>query len=429
MHDAQYKTRTLWLATVLHAFTHIYQVALIPLYLLIQKDFNLASDAQATFLVTALSIAYFLPSYPMGVLADRISRKKLLAIGLFVNALGFVGLALAPNYATAVACVIVAGLGGSFYHPAATALIARLYPTETGKALGKAALGASIGFFIAPLYAGWRSNISSVGATQLPFFLAGWRGAVFELGLAGVVGTILFLSMAKESPSAKAPAVSSPPSQKMFDTPLLWAFFLAASFVFCLRDFAGSGMASLGSLFLQHAHQFDAKQTGLALSCIYLASMVSNPLFGHLSDRGRWRWAAMLLIGAALTIFVFPHARTRWFPVLLGAYGFFFMATYPIVEASLMESVHDSVRGRVFGCFITIGGLLGNLSHWFVGKWVKHLETTADSAQSYYGIYNLLALFVLLSLSGLYFLHGLRKREHLLPAVTPPQATPLNPEV
>lgn len=428
MHDATHKSRTLWLATALHAFTHIYQVALIPLYLLIQRDLHLTSEAQATFLVTALSIAYFLPSYAMGVLADRVSRKKLLALGLLVNALGFVGLAFAPSYGAAIACVIIAGLGGSFYHPAATALIARLYPNETGKALGKAALGASFGFFFAPLYAGWRSKILTFNGVELPQFLAGWRGAVFELGVAGVIGTVLFFLLAKESPAQKTKPESNAPKEKIFATPLLWTFFLAASFVFCLRDFAGSGMASLGSLFLQHAHGYDAMQTGLALSCIYLASMISNPLFGHLSDRGRSGWAAMLLIGAAITIYVFPHAHPRWFPILLAAYGFFFMATYPIVEASLMESVHDSVRGRVFGCFITIGGLLGNLSHWFVGKWVKNLETTAHRTESYFGIYTLLAVFVLLSLFGLYFLNRIRKQEHIGPSAKA-DMQPLNPEV
>jgi hypothetical protein len=49
MHSAQdHKTRTLCLAGALHAFTHIYQVALMPLYLLIQRDFKFASVSQAT---------------------------------------------------------------------------------------------------------------------------------------------------------------------------------------------------------------------------------------------------------------------------------------------------------------------------------------------------------------------------------------------
>ena len=116
--DPNHRVRTLWLCGALHALTHLYHVALIPLYLLIRNDFQLASDGQATLLVTVMGLAYFLPSYPMGVLADRVSRKKLLGIGLAINGLGFVGLAFSPTYGWAIACLLVAGFGGSFYHPA-----------------------------------------------------------------------------------------------------------------------------------------------------------------------------------------------------------------------------------------------------------------------------------------------------------------------
>src|SRR5262245_3435772 len=98
--------RTLFFATVLHPFPHVYQVALLPLYLPIQRDFQLPDVGRATLLVTLLMIAYFLPSYPLGVLADRVSRKRLLGFGLAINGAGFIGLSLAPNYATALLCVI-----------------------------------------------------------------------------------------------------------------------------------------------------------------------------------------------------------------------------------------------------------------------------------------------------------------------------------
>ena len=44
-----HKTRTLWLCGVLHAFTHIYHVALFPLYLPLQKDLGLATIEAAYF--------------------------------------------------------------------------------------------------------------------------------------------------------------------------------------------------------------------------------------------------------------------------------------------------------------------------------------------------------------------------------------------
>src|SRR4029077_15503921 len=107
--DRHHEVRTLWLNSVLHAFTHVYQVALMPLYLLIQKDFHCQSVGQAPLLLTVLMAACFGPSYPIGVLADRMNRKRLLAFGLAVNGLGFVGLALAPTYAWALAAVVLAG--------------------------------------------------------------------------------------------------------------------------------------------------------------------------------------------------------------------------------------------------------------------------------------------------------------------------------
>jgi MFS family permease len=170
-------------------------------------------------------------------------------------------------------------------------------------------------------------------------------------------------------------------------------------------------MGSLSSLFLQRAHGFSPKTTGLALSGLFLASAVSNPLFGGLSDRGRVRWAGFMLVMAAAMMALFPRLPQFALIPALAIYGFFFLANYPIVEAALMESVPDAVRGRVFGLFITVGGLVGNLSHWMVGNWVRGLGENARSPSHYYPIYGLLSLLVLLAMTGLPCLHAIRKRE------------------
>src|SRR5580765_2999402 len=155
--EREHKTRTLWLTGALHASTHVYQVALMPLSLLIQRDLTLTSVSEAALLVTVMIAGYFLPAYPLGVAADRLSRKKLLGWGLFINAVGFVLLSLAPSYSFALFAVMLVGVGGSFFHPSATAMIARLFPLRTGKALGLIGIGASVGFFFGPIYAGWRA--------------------------------------------------------------------------------------------------------------------------------------------------------------------------------------------------------------------------------------------------------------------------------
>lgn len=417
MNAPQHRIRTLWLIGVLHAFTHVYHVALLPLYLPMQRDLKLASVEQATLLLTALMLVYYGLSYPLGVLADRVSRKKLLGWGLFINALGFVGLALAPSYPLALASVVVAGVGGSFFHPAATALVARLYPEATGRALGLIGIGAGAGFFAGPIYAGWR-------ATQT----GEWRTPVLEFGVAGIAAAAAFAWLAEDesadsttdarsvesgenSPHSKTPLVFA--HSALFPTTALWLLFLAAAVAFALRDFAGHSMGSLGSLFLQKAHGFSVKEAGTALSIIFLMGVVSNPLFGHLSDRGRTRWTAGVMLAAAVVVAAYPHLPRGWLVGALAVYGFFFMGCYPMVEAALMESVPDEVRGRVFGLFITVGGILGNLAHWLAGRWVERLGAGAGEPARYHGVYLVLAALLVASLPGLLCLREIKKREHL----------------
>jgi len=406
---AQHQTRTLWLCGVLHVFTHLYQVALLPLYLLIQTDLGLKGVEGSTFLVTAMMAAYYLPSYYVGVLSDHWNRKKLLAWGLALNGLGFIALSQARSYPLALLATAIAGLGGSAYHPAATAMIAKLFPKGTGRALGLLGIGASVGFFVGPYYASWRASS------------AGWRAPILELGIYGILGAMAFAWLADDDGGPQRHA--EPPRERMFSSPQVWIAFAAAAFAFSLRDFTGSSMGSLASLFLQKAKGFTIQQTGLAVSAIFLASAISNPIFGKLSDRGRLRWALGLLIIAAGLVGLFPFVPAAWSAVTLIVYGFFFMASYPIVETAVMESVHESVRGRAFGFFITIGGVVGNLAHWIMGLCVEHLGPRANDTAAYYPIYGTLSLFILLSLAGLPILRHIRREEIAVGKLTPAPAS------
>lgn len=401
MPHTMHKTRTLWLSGILHAFTHLYHVVLLPLYVLIVKDERMGfqSVEESTSLVTILMLSYYLPSYALGIMADRFSKKKLLAAGLALNGAAFIALSYSFNYWSAAACVAIGGIGGSFYHPAATSLIARLFPESTGKALGLVGIGASFGFFVGPFYAGWRAAE------------AGWRAPVFELGLLGVVTAVIFYLLADEEPVEETHTRSANRLVPMFPSGAIWIFFVGAALAFSLRDFSGSAVGSLGSLFLQKVHDLGTQKTGMILSVIFLASAVSNPLFGRLSDRNQAGWIRAVLVIAAGLVLLFPHVPAAWSAIVLAAYGFFFMASFPMVEAMLMGAVPHQVRGRVFGLFITIGGFFGNLAHWLMGAWVKHLGPEAGAASSYFGIYGLIGLMIVLSLLGVPCLRALRVKE------------------
>jgi MFS family permease len=98
------------------------------------------------------------------------------------------------------------------------------------------------------------------------------------------------------------------------------------------------------------------------------------------------------------------------------------MASYPMIEAALMESVPDAVRGRIYGFFITVGGLIGNLSHWQIGNRVEAMGAATHQAVDYVPIYTALALLIVVSLAGLPCLHAIRKRESALAETLPVHA-------
>ena len=393
---------SLWLVTVLHAITHIYQFALLPLYLAIRADLHLTGDWQATMLVTVQGVAYYIVSLPVGILADKMSRKRLLAVGAFMNALAMLGLSFAPDYGWAIAWMAVAGLAGSFFHPAATPLMVALFPERPGWALGRAAIGAAFGFFIAPFYSGWRAQA------------AGWRQPCLELAIVGLVAAVLFEIFAREPHDA--PHASGRAAEHR--TRNQWKMLAGVALVavaFSLRDFGASGITTFNSLFLQRGLGFDAKATGVLLGLMFLTGMLSNPLIGALSDKRRSLAGTVAILCTAAFAVLIPWAPRAWIWLALCLYGFFTLATYPVIEAALMESVPDAMRGRTFGVFITVGGTISSFAHGVMGNVADSLQhraaetKTALLAGDFAPWYAMLAALIAMSVIGIPGIRWLRK--------------------
>src|SRR3954463_1888477 len=180
---------TLALCTVLHAFTHAYGTVLVPLYLLMVSDLHLRGVWQASLVVTLYGFVYCATSYPAGILADRSDRKLLLGVGLLGNAATIVLISLVRQYELVVALAVAAGLFGALFHPCANALVSAHYPKSPGLAIGFLGIGAGVGFFVGPQYAGWRAQAAGwhLGA------VADWQRPLLEIGAAGLAAGIAFL--------------------------------------------------------------------------------------------------------------------------------------------------------------------------------------------------------------------------------------------
>lgn len=389
---------TLALTTLLHAFTHAYQVLLVPLYLLMAADLKLPGVRAVTLVVTAYNAAYFLLSYPAGMLADRLNRKMLLGVGLLGNAVAIGLTGITHQYGAILLLGVSAGIFGTLFHPAANALLSAHYPRSPGMALGIMGIGSGIGFFFGSQYSGWRAESLSVRWLGL----SNWQLPCVETALAGLVVAGVFLLLAREVEHATARRSRVPMGARVR------CRMLAISGVLGWRDFAGAGAFSLLSIYLQKAQGYDARQTGWILGAMMLISVVATPLaVWATSGRRRLGGFAAVVIGGGVTLISVPHVPMTWLLTVLGIFQTFLLGSYAIGEVALVERVGDAVRGRVIGLYLTICGTMGAISPWVIGWWTDRIGRRAYEPGGYVGLFAVLGGMMIVSSAAVRLTAGL----------------------
>jgi MFS family permease len=105
------------------------RLAIVPLIPLLRDYFH-ASDAQLGSLQTWLLVVLALASFPFGFFADRLSRKGIIAVGIFLwSAACFAG-GLVTTFSAFLIARAMVGLGEAAYAPAAQSMISGAFPQE-----------------------------------------------------------------------------------------------------------------------------------------------------------------------------------------------------------------------------------------------------------------------------------------------------------
>ncbi len=140
----------------------------------VRKEFAL-SDTQIGLLNTVFTVLYGIVGLPLGRLADRVSRKKLLAAGIAVWAVLTASARWINSYSFLVFTRLGVGVGEATAAPTATSWIGDLYPPERrAKPLALFMLGVPVGgalsfFFSGPIAQklGWRAAMVAAAAPAL----------------------------------------------------------------------------------------------------------------------------------------------------------------------------------------------------------------------------------------------------------------------
>jgi MFS family permease len=325
------------------------------------------SDTQLAAIPALVTVVYAVAGVPLGRLADRVSRRRLLAAGVAVwAALTGFG-ALAASYAMLLVSRLGMGVGEAVCAPAATSWIGDLVPA------GRRAR-AMAGFMMA-VPVGVMLSLAVSGPVAQAY---GWRAALTVAALPAVVLVPAVLCL-REPARAAAPAAAAA-SFSFLRIPAFW--WIAASGA--MVNAALYSFSYFLPAFLTRFHGFTVGEaglwTGIGSGVAGMLGAVSVVVYG---DRVAHRPGGRLLLAAgAAAMATVPAALAIGMPaghgeavVWLAMAGYALLQTYyGLVYAALHDVVAREVRGTAMSvyllatylCGASFGPLLtGRLSDYF----------------------------------------------------------------
>ncbi len=131
---------------------------------------------------------------PIGAIADRFGRRRLLLIGLAIFAAASLAAAWADSTGAVIAARAVLGLGAAVIMPSTLATIAVLFePAERGKALSVVVMGMGAGVPLGPI----------IGGFLLDHF---WWGSIFLVNVPIVLAAMVAIAVLLKESRNPAPA-------------------------------------------------------------------------------------------------------------------------------------------------------------------------------------------------------------------------------
>jgi MFS family permease len=178
----------------------------------LKTQFHL-SDFDIGLLASAFLLIYTLASLPLGLLADRVARTRVVAVGLAVWSL----MSAATGFARGIGGLFLTragvGVGEASYAPAGTALLGAYYPREQrAKVFSRWGSGQIVGTALAFLLIGGLDRW--LGSTQA------WRVAFWITAVPGVVLAVLMWRVRDQSTAA--PTWARPSALVAFSTAGGW---------------------------------------------------------------------------------------------------------------------------------------------------------------------------------------------------------------
>lgn len=326
----------------------------------IRKEFAL-SDSALGALNVAFTLVYAFVGLPLGKLADKFERRKILSVGVLIWSVFTAASGLANSFWQIFALRLGVGVGEASCAPAANSLIGDYFPaSKRAKATSVFMLGLPVGLAL---------SFAVSGAVARNH---GWRAAFFVAGLPGLLCVALAFFIrepmrgAVENINVGAKTREGSTFKNILATPTMrWLIVSGA-----LHNFNLYALSAFITPYLMRFHGLDIRDANFVSMIIYgFLSLPGLLLGGALGDAANKRRpdGAMLVVSAAILLsipfFFFAlgveAGNVTKFLLLMGGSVAFMYFYYSIVYSTIASVTEPASRGTAMAIYFMAMYLLG----------------------------------------------------------------------
>ena len=347
---AAWQWKILFLLTFINFLNYFDRLIVIPMFPYLKAEFHV-SDFRLGLLASIFILVHSLAVLPFGLLADRSTRTKLMAYGIFTWSAATLLSGVATTFRSLLVARALVGVGEGAYAPAGTAMISDSFP-RTFRARVQSVfnpgmlVGGVLGLAVGGVLSQW----------------VGWRYAFFLVGLPGfLLATLIYRLRIPSFPSTE----KAQPFWNLLKIPPYLMVMAGGMFVV----FSSSAFITWGPEFASRYHGLSVTQASTTTGILVLLGSLCGVLIGgYVADRlqTRWPWGRALTIGVTLlvgtpTLFLAITAETRFvFYVSLFVSSFLLTCYHGPATAVIHDLTPERAHGFAFALYLFVIHLFGD---------------------------------------------------------------------
>ncbi len=346
-------TKTVYAILFAAAGTHLIndamQAIMLSSYPLLHDVYKL-SFTQVGFMTFAFQVTGSLLQPFIGLTTDKHPFPLILPLAPAFTLLGFILLALAPNYPVLLAGAVSIGVGSAMFHPDASRVSRLASGGRYGLAQSMFQVGGNVGTSLGPLCAAW--FILPNGQKSILWFAA---LALLTMTILSFVAKWFGDHLSNSSNKPKPATVSNVSNRVITISMAILIALMFSKFVYM------SAMHSFYSFYLIDKFSMAATSAQTALFVLLGAVAVGTFAGGPIGDRiGRKTVIWFSILGTLPFSLALPFANQFWTIALTVPIGLILSSAFPamvVYAQELMPGRVGLVSGLFFGLAFGMGGL------------------------------------------------------------------------